>query len=318
MAPPHLGPALAANAHSSPWLAEDLAVRALVGLLFPLLLIAGVRLIHLGLRSTRRRYRRHVEQSERWLAGAGIGRGGRTATRRWSSGVWRVGELALQLAFAYAFSSYYLLLFPETRELGTGLLATIWPPLREALFLAFTALTYLAFGVIVWAAARWAITRLRERLGDEVARPATPLERERLIALRALVGMVGFFGVVVVVAVLPGPGQLVGGGLVLVLAATVLLGLRRTLENVAAGFVAGRIVCSPRGTPIRIGELAGVVEEWTATCLRLRTDAGEAIVPYRLLEEEPVFLTAPGPERLEAEPTIATSELGGENAGGAG
>ncbi len=270
---------------------EELGLRALVGLLYPLLLLVGIRLVRMALRRARTALAHRLDDGESWLLAAGIPEQRARALRRSGDLASRVAELAVYLLFVYAFSSYFFVLFPETRTLGLGLLELLWPPIRAAFVLAFRTLTYTAFALLVALGARWLVRRIRSRLGAEVARPASPQERERLVVLRALVSTVAFLAVLVVLAVLPGPGKVLGAVLLLVMAAVILIALRRSLENVAAGFVVGRSLAARRGGRLRIGSLHGTVEEWAATGIRLVTDAGEQVfVPYRILEQEPVAI----------------------------
>ncbi len=275
---------------------EQIGLWGLIGVLYPLLLLVGVRLLRIGSRKARATLRRRLDAWAVWLKGAGLPDGRVQLLRRSASLGARLLELAAYLLCIYAFSLYFFLLIPGTREFGIGMAAQLWPPLRAALVLAVRGFTFLAFAAIVFLAARWAIPRLRARLGAEVARPGTPEERERLIVLRSAVWLARALAVVVVIAVLPGPGRTIGL-LVLGFAAVVaLLAARRLLENLAAGFTVGRAVGARRGARVACDGCEGTVEEWTLTGLRLRADDGRIVhLPYRRCEEAPLIVVEAGP-----------------------
>ncbi len=271
---------------------EQIGLWGLLGILYPLLLLVGLRLLRVGAGRTRAWFRRRLDAWCVWMRGAGIAESRVLILRQSGDLGLRLAELAAYLLCIYAFSLYFFLLIPGTRDLGIGMAAQLWPPLRASFLLAWRMFTYLAFAVLVLVVARLAVLRLRVRLGTDSAHPGTARERERLFVLHSVVWMVRFLAAVAVTVVLPGPGRIIGVLMLAFAALIVTIAMRRTLENVAAGFSVGRASSARRGTRIACGGCEGVVEEWTMTGLRVRDDQGRLVhLPYRLCEEAPLSVS---------------------------
>ena len=273
---------------------EQIGLWGLLGILYPLMLLVGIRLLRIGSRRSRAWARGRLDGWQTWLRGSGIPEGRVRALRRSADLGVRLTELAAYLLCIYGFSLYFFLLIPGTRELGLDMAAQFWPPLRAAILLLLRAFTQLVFAALVFLLARWTIPRLRARLGTEIAHPATAQERERLFLLKSAGGLVFFLAAVLVVLVLPGPGRTMGILLLALAVVVLLIATRRSLENVAAGFSVGRAAGVSRGSHIACGGCEGVLEEWTMTGWRVRTADGRVVhLPYRLCEEAPLAIDEP-------------------------
>lgn len=273
---------------------EQIGLWGLLGILYPLMLLVGIRLLRIGSRRSRAWARRRLDDWQVWLRGSSIPEGRVRALRRSADLGVRLIELALYLLCIYGFSLYFFLLIPGTRELGIDMAGQFWPPLRAAILLLLRTFTHLAFAVLVFLLARWGIPRLRTRLGTEVAHPASSQERERLLLLKSVAGLVWFLAAILVILVLPGPGRMIGVLLLALAVLILLIATRRTLENVAAGFSVGRAAGVNRGSHIACRGCEGVLEEWTLTGWRVRTADGKVVhLPYRLCEGAPLTVDEP-------------------------
>ena len=146
-------------------LPEQIGLWGLLGILYPLLLVVGIRLLRIGTRRWRVWARRRLDAWIVWLRSTGLTEGWVLSLHRSGRTGVRLLELAIYLICIYAFSLNFFLLIPGTRDLGVDMASQFWPPLRAAILLVMRTFTYLAFAVIVLFLARWAIPRLHLRLG---------------------------------------------------------------------------------------------------------------------------------------------------------
>lgn len=222
--------AIAAPLADERWAEEELLLRLLLGVVYPVSLLALLRLTRFGTRRFERRWRRGALG---WIHDMAERRGipeAEVQGRRIIRFVTGIERLALFGLAVVAVSFTWFALFPQTRPLASTLLQYFMRPFlvilggtaRGVLLLAYSALVVLAG----WWASRHVAQRRRTQVGSMFADPLVHLPVR-----------IGIWVVALFLLLFPYPGaprQFAVGVLLLLLLAT-LIALRPIIEEIAAG-----------------------------------------------------------------------------------
>lgn len=186
--------------------------------------------------------------------------------------------LGLLLVFAYL--SYSLGRFPQTRAVGEGLSASIFGLAGDALTAVAASLPGVFVAIIIFLMA-WAATRITgEFFSGAEARPATSawLNEHTAPTTRRLVNAaLWLFAVAMAYPYLPGSHTEAFKGLSVMVGLMVSIGASGVVGQIASGMMIVYTYALKKGEYVRIQEYEGVVTELGLFVTRLRTGQGEEI-----------------------------------------
>lgn len=234
---------------------EELLLRLLVGLVFPVLVLVTLRMARLGLRSWERRWR---PAALSWLMGllsrAGLARAEKRARKALA---FLLGlERLLVFSAAVTFLSLaWFILFPQTRALAQEIVQAIVAPVLGLAGALLKGLLLVLYSLAILAGASAASRRLSRRSGP--GRPDSSLTRPQFsVPLK-----VGIWLAAVFLFLLPYPGmpRSFAIGLLLLSLLLAIIALRPLIEEFAIGAYLHSAMALTPGTSISVEGMEYVI-----------------------------------------------------------
>lgn len=256
------------------WSEDELLLRLLLGIVFPISLLALLRMTRLAMTRWERAWRRSARhwldrQAERRGAEPGH-KTGRNIVRI-VAGVMRLSVFTLAVV---AMSLLWFALFPQTRPLAVALLSGFVAPFLDLLGGTARGGLHLVYSALVFLAAVRANAWIGRRRASGFGLLSDPL---LAFPLRLATWVVAVF---LVLLPYPGAPRLLGVGLVLLVLLGGLVAARPLIEEIAAGLYVHAHYDLRRGRPVRIDGASGVVVSSGLTHLEVAREDGRHSIPY--------------------------------------
>jgi hypothetical protein len=266
------------------WSEDELLLRLLLGIVFPISLLAVLRLTRLAVTRWERSWRR---TARRWLdreaerRGVEAGRGPGRAVVRVVAGVVRFGAFG---GTVVAMSLVWFALFPQTRELAGALLAALVEPFLALLGGTARGGLHLVYSAAVFLLAARASAWIGRRQAEGAGLLGDPL---LAFPLRLCAWVLAVF---LVLLPYPGAPRVLGVGLLLLALLGALVAARPLIEEIAAGLYVHAHYDLREGRVLRIDDVPGAVVGARLTHLEVARDDGRHSIPYsRILRADVTY-----------------------------
>jgi hypothetical protein len=220
---------LTASRSETRWEEEELLLRLLLGVVYPVSLLVLLRMTRLGVRRLERHWRRTVLG---WVHQLAVRRGVPEAEaqgRRIVDFVTGIERLAFFGIAFVAVSFTWFALFPQTRPLASALLNHIMAPFLDILGGTARGVLLLGYSVLVVAVATWTTRNVAQRRIRAATVFGDPLVH---VPVRIGIWVVALF---LLLFPYPGAPRQFAVGVLLLLLLGALIALRPIVEEIAAG-----------------------------------------------------------------------------------
>lgn len=255
---------------------EELLLRILLGVVYPVMLLVILRMTRFGVRTWERNWRKAaLEWMNRFAERRGLEDSGPQAKRLVNilSGIERFvlyGMVFIVISFGW------FALFPQTQPLAKDFLAAIIAPVLRLIGGTAQAIILIVYSAAViffayWLTRRLSRRRYRKKLPGILAEPMI------YFLLRLGIGMMALF---LILFPYPGVPRLIAIGVLLLTLLAVLLALRPLIEEIAAGVYVNGSYRLKSGDRLTVDGVPYVVESQGLVHLLVLKDKEKHWLPY--------------------------------------